>query len=110
MSLPAWGAWVGIFWNGRDVPRVGRRSPHGERGLEFSFGGATSKADVSLPAWGAWVGIQRKPASHAIPPVAPRMGSVGWNIFTSREDRADIGRSPHGERGLECRYQLSRKR
>ena len=56
LSLPAWGAWVGIP---NLTPRL-----------------ATT---TSLPAWGAWVGITNGGCHRFDHQVAPRMGSVGWN-------------------------------
>ena len=55
----------------------------------------------SLPAWGAWVGIPTKPDAPRCSLVAPRMGSVGWNIASAAMQSASSSRSPHGERGLE---------
>ena len=56
-SLPAWGAWVEISANAAAAAANGGRSPHGERGLKFSWENGKTAPSASLPAWGAWVEI-----------------------------------------------------
>ena len=77
------------------------RSPHGERGLELISAYIFRARAVSLPAWGAWVGIYKEAKKYGDYLVAPRMGSVGWNIYADTDSLHLVGRSPHGERGLE---------
>ena len=122
-SLPALGAWVGIElvifaststpvaprmgsvgWNYCSLlclTRGSSRSPHGERGLESLRCSPFLKDQSSLPAWGAWVGIRLYRMDIIKISVAPRMGSVGWNMREALRHHRHPRRSPHGERGLE---------
>ena len=52
-SLPAWAAWIEIFWLKQLMPRI-----------------------LSLPAWAAWIEISKSAVITNSPFVAARMGSV----------------------------------
>ena len=89
---------VDISYLGNDKPR---RSPHGERGLEYKGRGTLSLLSIVAPRMGS---VGWNSCSHlniASQQVAPRMGSVGWNRAIREECGFSQRRSPHGERGLE---------
>ena len=57
MSLSSWRAWIEIFRASDACFEDAGRSPHGERGLKFSFGAHVDEADGSLSSWRAWIEI-----------------------------------------------------
>ena len=77
------------------------RSPYGERGLKYIFGGDTVTEKLSLPVWGAWIEIHQDTeylnTLYRRSPYGERglksTISLGYSL-------ADVGRSPYGERGL----------
>ena len=55
---------------------VGRRAPHGARGLKSIFHGGPIVSTMSRPARGAWIEISKTATLCSIVIVAPRTGRV----------------------------------
>ena len=121
-SLPARGAWIEIRCANAGNNRYCCRSPHGERGLKCLNDVLVFRTKMSLPARGAWIEIRRRANIDQTAKSLPARGAwieislifFGITILPSLPARGawieiqlrrwckefDIGRSPHGERGL----------
>ena len=81
VSLPVRGAWVEMSVRHHKTKSRSSRSPCGERGLKCGRLPHEAAMGASLPVRGAWVEICRILFSSCVYPVAPRAGSVGWNLL-----------------------------
>ena len=77
-SHPARGAWIEINYDPGGIQPMGRRTPHGVRGLKYATSTTTACVRLSHPARGAWIEI-----------FYPVFNFLALN-----------SRTPHGVRGL----------
>ena len=83
-----------------DALHLGRRSPHGERGLKYELMHWRHGDAASLSSWRAWIEIVMVPASrHGERSLSSWRAWIEITICViHRWNRTR--RSPHGERGL----------
>ena len=86
------------------VAHLGRRSPHGERGLKCSWRKVWVMNRASLSSRRAWIEIATVAKIKNIALVALLTESVDWNLYCTYIIHPLSGRSPHGERGLKCTF------
>ena len=93
-----------VGWNkfapGNEYKSRGR-SPYGERGLEYDRCGCIVIGRGRSPYGERGLELIMLERIFARRLVAPRLGSVGWNLLESNIWLDESSRSPHGERGLE---------